>query len=110
MSLADAIADAFLAVSLLSLAVQAWALHKLRVARIRGDFYRTAWCRVGCAVIYVLVGINALWFTWKTLQTSFIAFAVTQVTWQANAWLDVRHGRQPPHQPKHHRAHRRHAS
>jgi hypothetical protein len=101
MSLADAIAVAFLSVSLLSLAVQSWALHKLRVGGIRGDFYRTVWCRVGCAVLYVLVGANALWLHLVTLQTSFVAYFLIQVTWIANSRLDVRHGHNPPHQPKH---------
>lgn len=101
MSLAEAIAVAFLAVSGLSLIVQAWALHKLRVGRIRGGVFRTAWCRVGCAVVYVLVGVNALWEHWATLQVSLFAFLITQATWQVNAVIDVRHGYKPPHLPKH---------
>jgi hypothetical protein len=103
MTLAEAIAIAFLAVSGISLLVQSWALHKLRVGRIRGGVYRTAWCRVWCAVLYVLVGTNALTLHLITLQTTFIAFALTQATWQANAWLDVRRGHHPPHIARHRR-------
>lgn len=99
MSLAEAIAVAFLSVSVLSLGVQAWALHRLRMARIRGGVFRTAWCRVGCSVVYVLVGVNALWGHLATLQVSLFAFLITQGTWQINAVLDV-HSR-PPYKPRH---------
>lgn len=101
MSLNDAIAVGFLAVSLLSLTVHSWALHKLRAGGVRGDFYRTVRARVGCAVLYCLVGANALWLHFVPLTASFATYAVIQLTWMHNSRIDVRHGRNPPRQPKH---------
>lgn len=89
------IADAFLVVSVMSLLVQAWALHGLHRRRVRSGVWRTAMCRVGCAVIYVGVGANALVWHWATLQVTFVAFVITQLTWQANAWLDVHKAEKP---------------
>lgn len=101
MSLDEAIAVAFLAVSVLSLAVQSWGLHRLRVGQVRGGVFRTVWFRVVCAVIYVLVGVNALWEHWVTLQVSLFAFFITQGIWVTNTVVDILHSHKPPHRPKH---------
>lgn len=107
MTAEQVIADAFLVVSVMSFVVQAWALRGLRRRRVRGGVWRTAICRVGCAVIYVGVGINALRWHWATLQVTFIAFLITQLTWQANAWLDVHKAEKPVPRGGRHRAARR---
>lgn len=93
MSAEQVIEDAFLAVSCLSLIVQLWGLtrlaHRAGTAAARGLF-RTSVCRVGCAVLYVYVGLNALVFHCAVLTTTFAVFCVVQATWQINAWADVR--------------------
>ena len=101
MTLTQAISVAFLTVSLLSLAIQSWALHRLRIEHIRGGVFRTVWFRVICAVLYVLVGVNALWEHWVTLQISLLAFFITQAIWVTNTVVDVKHGRRPPYHPRH---------
>lgn len=93
MTVEQAITVSFLAVSLLSFGVQAWAFHRLNKHGQRDGTWRTAVCRVGCAVIYIVVGANAFVGHWATLQVTFVAFCITQATWQANAWLDVRQTR-----------------
>lgn len=101
MTAEQVVAWSFLAVSAFGLSVQLWALSRLwRARQVRG-LARTSACRAGCAVLYVLVGINALDFQWAVLQVTFVSFCVTQATWQINAWLDVRlehsHHRRPRH-------------
>lgn len=104
MSAEAVVTVAFLLVSMLGLGVQAWALGRLwRTVHLPG-LVRTAACRVGCAALYVAVGVNAWGPQWAVLQASFIAFCVTQATWQINALMDVRldrrRGRRPlPNRP-----------
>lgn len=94
MNLDQLIKVAFLAMSCLSLAVQSVTLRVLRRAPLAADsLIRTAWCRVGCAVLYVYVGVNALLWQWNTLTTTFLVFFMVQVTWQVNAGLDIVAGR-----------------
>ncbi len=88
MTTEQVISVASLLVSLAGLALQGWALKRLKGTT--HQVVRTASCRVACAIIYVLVGTNALFFNWRTLAVAFIAFCITQATWQVNAWLDVR--------------------
>jgi hypothetical protein len=92
MTLERFITVSFFVVSLVGLVVQAWALGRLWRADSRSGLWRTSACRVGCAVLYVLVGINAWALRWAVLQVTFVAFCLTQGTWQINAWLDVRLG------------------
>lgn len=104
MSAEPAITVAFLSVSVFGLGVQVWALTRLgRSGRIPG-LVRTAACRVGSAVVYVLVGVNAWGPQWAVLETTFAAFCVTQATWQVNALMDVRldhgRGRRTPYRPE----------
>ncbi len=93
MSALNVISAAFLAISCLSLGVQVWALAHLLNGRrglVRTGLLRTSVCRVGCAVLYVVVGLNAWWFQWSVPITTFTVFALIQATWQANALADVR--------------------
>lgn len=98
MSAEQAIKWGFLFVSLLGSAVQAWALTRLWRTPHHAGLARTSVCRVGCAVIYVLVGINALAVHWLVSDVAFLAFSVTQATWSINAMFDVRLG---TYQPRH---------
>lgn len=94
MTLVDAVTGAYLAVSCMSLGVQVWGLRRLaphhRQTALARALTRTSLCRVGCAVLYVGIGVNALVFHRSVLVTTFLAFCVVQATWQANAYADVR--------------------
>lgn len=90
MTAEDAITFAYLAVSALSLLVQARHLYRMRRARAGHGLARTAWCRVGCTVLYVLVGVNALAGHWAVIQCTFAVYATTAVTWWVNSILDDR--------------------
>lgn len=90
MTAEDAITFAYLAVSALSLLVQARHLYRMRRARAGHGLARTAWCRVGCTVLYVLVGVNALAVGWAVIQSTFAVYATTAVTWWINSLLDDR--------------------
>lgn len=95
----EAVTVAFLVVSLLGFGVQGWALTRLwRTEHVPG-LVRTSACRVACSVLYVLVGLNAWCGHWAVLQVTFVAFCLTQATWQINAWMDVRLGRRRPLEP-----------
>lgn len=95
MTAEEAITFAYLAVSGLSLLVQARHLHRMREAKAGHGLTRTAWCRVGCSVLYVLVGVNALAVHWAVIQTTFAVYATTAVTWWINSILDDRLTRPP---------------
>lgn len=92
MSAEQTIKWAFLFVSLLGFTVQAWALTRLWRTPHHAGLARTSVCRVACAVIYIVVGINALAVHWAVSQVAFLAFSLTQATWLINAALDVRLG------------------
>jgi hypothetical protein len=97
-SAAQVVAIAFLCMSVLSLAWQSTALFALvrdsslksRATQAYGGLRRTAMCRVGVAVAYVLVGINAIWPRAEVLLATFAVFCATQALWQLNAWADLR--------------------
>lgn len=99
MSFAATITAAFLLVSLVGLGVQAWALTRLWGTVHVPGLVRTSACRVGSALLYVAVGVNAAGPQWATLPTSFVAFCLTQATWQVNALLDVRLDRRRSRRP-----------
>lgn len=83
----------FVAISGLSLLVQAWALRRVTSmpsSVLRATLRRTACSRTACAVLYVAVGTNALIMRWHVLAIAFATFCITQGTWQANACLDAR--------------------
>lgn len=80
---------AFLLVSLVGVTAQGWALRRLWHAS-RVGLTRTAVCRVGCAVLYVMVGVNAAGIRWLVPDVSLAVFAVTVSVWIVNGWLDVR--------------------
>jgi hypothetical protein len=92
------VAVAFLCMSALSLLWQGTALRTLvrdsdlrsRATAAYGGLRRTATCRVGVAVTYVLVGINAIWPRVEVLLLTFAVYAVVQAIWQLNAWADLR--------------------
>lgn len=90
MSVESLIAYAFLAISIFGFVVQTWALTHIRRGDRRPGLVRTAACRVGAAVLYVAIGINAVTWQWATLQVAFVTFFTTQATWQINALMDVR--------------------
>lgn len=98
MTAVQVVAYAFLAMSVLSLVWQSTALRALvrdsslrsRATVAYGGLRRTAMCRVGVAVAYVLVGINALWPRIEVLLFTFGVFCATQGLWQLNAWADLR--------------------
>lgn len=104
MTLERTVTVAFLAVSCVSLLVQGWGLRRL-APRTRGPvawaLTRTSVCRVGCALLYVYVGMNALVIHQAVLVTTFLVFCVVQATWQVNAFADVRLRRRldPPPNP-----------
>lgn len=103
MTVQDAITVAFLVVSLVGLVVQVWALTRLWRTEPGPGLVRTSACRVACAVLYIVVGLNAWCPQWAVLQVTFVAFCLTQATWQINAVLDVRLGcrRRPRARPAH---------
>lgn len=92
------VAVAFLFMSTLSLLWQGTALTALvrdsslrsRATIAYGGLRRTAACRVGVAVAYVLVGVNALWPRAEVLLVTFGVFCATSALWQLNAWADLR--------------------
>ncbi len=84
------ISAAFLAVSMFALTVQTWALLHMRAAAADGWLTRTAACRVTCAVLYVCVGVNAIWTQWVTLQFSLLVYGCTQTIWGLNSFIDTR--------------------
>ena len=94
MSLEQWVEVSFLAIACLSLCVQLWGL--VHIAARPGDapaahgLIRTSVCRVGCSVLYVFVGSNALFCHKAVIVTTFLVFCATQATWQANAIADVR--------------------
>lgn len=92
MTAEQSITDAFLLISCLSLVIQAWGWQHLRQApeAVGRALLRTATCRVGCAVLYVYVGLNAFWFQWAVTSTTFTVYGVVQVTWWLNMAADVR--------------------
>ncbi|MDQ2739694.1 MAG: hypothetical protein M3Y35_13995 [Actinomycetota bacterium] len=90
MSIKDLIADAFLAISVVGFIVQTWALGHIRRGTQRPGLVRTAGCRVAAAVLYLIIGVNAVTWQWATLQVAFAGFFITQATWQINALMDVR--------------------
>ena len=98
MNAEQAITVAYLTVSVVSLLIQGWAMHRLRVDKAGRGLKRTVACRVGCSVLYVGVGVNALVWHWAVLQVTFAVYAATAVTWWVNSRMDVRRGR--PARPK----------
>jgi hypothetical protein len=94
MTLEQFVTGAFLVIAIVGFGVQTWSLGSLYTSSRRLGLRRTAMCRVGCAVIYIFVGINASALHWLVLQVSFAAFCITQATWQVNALLDVQLARQ----------------
>lgn len=98
MSAEKFVAVAFLVMSALSLVWQSTALQALvrdsslrsRATVAYGGLRRTAMCRVGVAVAYMLVGVNALWPRVEVLLATFGVFCATQALWQLNAWADLR--------------------
>ncbi len=91
MSIKDLIAWAFLTISIIGFTVQTWALrHIIGNGARRPGLVRTAGCRVAAAVLYLIIGINAVTWQWATLQVAFAGFFTTQATWQINALMDVR--------------------
>lgn len=89
---------AYLAVSVASLVIHSWAMHRLRVDKAGRGLKRTVACRVGCSVLYVFVGSNALAVHWAVYDVTFAAYAATAVTWWVNSRQDVRRGR--PKKPR----------
>ena len=98
MTAVKVVAFLFLAMSLASMFVQITALRRLhrgsspqsRATPFYGGLRRTAICRVGCAIAYVAVGINALWPRIEVLVFTFAVFCAVQAVWQGNAWADLR--------------------
>jgi hypothetical protein len=98
MSAEKAVAVAFLAMSTLSMTWQGAALRQLvrasslrsRATQAYGGLLRTAVCRVGVSIAYVMVGINAIWPRVEVLILTFAVFCAMQVVWQLNAWADLR--------------------
>lgn len=92
------VAVAFLGMSVLSLVWQGTALLALvrdsslqsRATVAYGGLRRTSICRVGVAVAYAVVGMNALWPRVEVLLFTFGVFCATQAVWQLNAWADLR--------------------
>lgn len=113
MSAERIVAIAFLAMSIISLAWQGFALSWLvrdsnSRSRATGGYrglLRTAICRTSVAAAYVLVGINAIWPRVEVLILTFAVFCVVQAVWQLNAWADLRLARRlraapPPTAPR----------
>jgi hypothetical protein len=89
---------AFLIVSTISIVWQGLALIQLmRDSSLRSratDAYRglrrTSICRVGAAIAYVLVGVNAIWPRFEVIIFTFVVYSAIQTLWQLNAWADLR--------------------
>jgi hypothetical protein len=86
----------FLLVSCVAALWQSWMCYQLIAPRdaIRGTvisrgLIRTSACRIGAAMLYVLVGINALFVHWLDLQVAFGVFAATQLMWCINGFADI---------------------
>lgn len=96
---------ALLTVSLISLAIQGWALVRILLLPLpplptermayRG-LRRTALTRVGAALLYIAVGLYAINRPEDQLF-SLIAFTVVQIAWQLNSLADVRLRRRLAH-------------
>lgn len=89
---------AYLTMSILSLLWQGLTLLRLiqdstlrsRATISYRGLLRTSICRVGAAVAYVLVSVNALWPRFEVLIFTFVVLWLIQGIWQLNAWADLR--------------------
>lgn len=98
MSASQVIVYAYLAMSVASLIWQGSALIRLirdsslrsRATAAYGGLLRTSICRVGAAIAYVLVGVNALWPRFEVLIFTFVVFCLIQAVWQLNSLADLR--------------------
>jgi hypothetical protein len=108
MSAEKTIAIAFLCMSIISMAWQGTALRRLihasslrsRATQAYGGLLRTALCRAGVSMAYVVVGINAIWPRVEVLILTFAVFCATQAVWQLNAWADLRLARRLREMPR----------
>ncbi len=98
------ISIAFLAVSIISLGWQGTSLHRLYGSRplllstTYSRLHRTAVCRVGVSILYVGVGVNALFLRYSALEVAFAVFCITQIVWWINSAADIRLIRRLPHE------------
>jgi hypothetical protein len=94
----NAAAVVFLTVSCISLTIHASALIRIVMTTTRGQIadltdhglIRTATSRTVVAVLYVSLGAYALTSIEAAGPVALAVFCVAQLTWQANALLDVR--------------------
>lgn len=88
----------YLTMSAVSLVWQGSALIRLvrdsdlrsRATATYGGLRRTSICRVGAAIAYVLVSLNALWPRFEVLIFTFVVLSLIQTVWQLNARADLR--------------------
>jgi len=93
----DVVAAAFLTVSCVAFTAQLLTLRQLRApggtsrdAAVYRGLVRTLACRVGVAVLYIAVGVNALVIKFDLAVVTLAAFGFTQCIWLANSRADVR--------------------
>jgi len=89
----------YLVISYIGLAFQLMSLVRLADSPPTSDdpsrmqyrgLLRTAGCRVAAAVLYVMVGTNALIIGFDVLGVTLGTFCSTTVLWVVNGLLDVR--------------------
>lgn len=79
-----------LAASLVSTVVYMRAIGQLIGAPRRAGLLRTAWCRLGAALLYVGVGLATLETHTSGPRIGLAVFTFTQMVWWVNARADVR--------------------
>ncbi|MGH3796034.1 MAG: hypothetical protein ACREQ5_38970 [Candidatus Dormibacteria bacterium] len=78
-----------LVVAIVSLTVYLLALERLLTRPRRAGLVRTAACRVGVAVLYVIVGLTAATGYHGAAAVALVTFIAAQLVWQANSVADV---------------------
>lgn len=94
-----------LMVAIMSLVVYLLALGRLLTRPRRPGLVRTAACRVGAAVLYVVVGLTATLGYHGAPVVALATFIAVQLVWQSNAIADValaRHPMKPVSDPRQH--------
>lgn len=85
-----------LVVAIVSLTVYLLALERLLTRPRRAGLVRTAACRVGVAVLYVIVGLTAATGYHGAAAVALVTFIAAQLVWQANSVADVALTRRSP--------------
>ena len=83
----------FLTVACIGALIQGSSLYrliKIPSSKIASNLYRTIVWRSLVAVLYLIIGVNATFYSWNTTAASLVGFAATQLIWSMNSIFDVR--------------------